>query len=243
LGGGGEDSDKKINEEIMKAPIISPDALFKKINVKDNGLFIFDLRGESDFSREHIAASSNFSLESLNEKAIGSAGAGKTSDIVIVNQRENVFEAAKKVNELAVNGFPNSKYLQGGINAWKNRGYPLISSGGGNVDGSKLKKIEAERLVGGAGVGSGTIQFLDVRGKDSFSQGHIPGAINIPFSDLEKKQGEISPVKKVVVYGNDENEAGRAAITLFDLNFFNAFVLEGGLEGWKKTGGKTEGSN
>jgi rhodanese-related sulfurtransferase len=33
------------------------------------------------------------------------------------------------------------------------------------------------------------------------------------------------------------------AITLFDLNFFNVFVMEGGLEEWSKAGGKIEKSN
>jgi rhodanese-related sulfurtransferase len=241
--GGDENSDKKINEEIMKASIITPDTLFKKINEKNNKIFVFDFRSESDFSRGHISASSNVSLESLNNRAISLAGADKTADIVIVNQGENVLEAAKKVNELAMAGFPNTKYLQGGINAWENKGYLLISSGGGNLDESKIKRISVDQLINGASTASDTVQFLDTREKQSFSGGHIFGAINIPFSDLEKNQGEISPVKRVVVYGKDENEAKRAAITLFDLNFFNVFMLEGGFDGWSKMGGKTEKNN
>jgi rhodanese-related sulfurtransferase len=243
LRGEDDNSDKKINEEIMKASIITPEALFKRINAKGSTMFVFDLRNESDFSRGHITASSNVSSESLNNQTVNLAGASKTADIVIANQGENVLETAKKANELVAAGFSNTKYLQGGINAWKNKGYLLISSGGGNSDESKVKKISAVQLIGDASVGSETIQFLDVREKQSFSEGHISGAINVPFSDIEKNQDKISPVKKTVIYGKDENEAKRAAITLFDLNFFNVFVMEGGLEEWSKMGGETEKGN
>jgi rhodanese-related sulfurtransferase len=240
---GDENSDKKINEEIMKASTITPEALFKRLSAKDNKIFVFDLRSERDFGLGHIATSLNLSPEFLNIKAVNSAGADKTSNIVITNQGENVLEAAKKVNEMTEAGFSNTKYLQGGINAWKNKGYLLISSGGGDADESKIKKVDIKQLMGDASATSDTVQFLDAREERSFSEEHISGAINIPFSVLEKNQKEISPVKRVVVYGEDENEARRAAITLFDLNFFNVFVLEGGFKEWKQLGGKTEKSN
>jgi len=240
LGDSGENSDKKINEEIMKAPAITPDSLFKKISAKDNKAFIFDLRDDIDFNRGHIEASVNISSDSLNSKALGSSGADKTSDIVITNEGEDVFGVAKKVNDLVANGFSNTKYLQGGISAWKNKGYLLVSSGGGEADESKIKKVSASQLISAGGSGSDSIQFIDVRDKQVFSTGHIPSAINIPLSELEKDQDKISPVKKVIVYGKDEDEAKRSAITLFDLSFFNAYVLEGGLDEWKKSGGKME---
>lgn len=235
-----ENSDKIINEEIMKASAVTPDSLFKEITAKGSKAFIFDLRDESDFSRGHIVASTNVSSDSLDEKALGSSGASKTSDIILTNQGEDVYGVAKKVNDLVADGFSNTKYLQGGINAWKNKGYLLVSSGGGEADDSKIKKIGADHFSNTGNSVSETVQFLDLRKNTDFTAEHIAGAINIPFSDLEKRQEELSPIKKVIIYGKDENEARWAAVTLFDLSFFNIYVLEGGLGEWKKTGGKTE---
>jgi rhodanese-related sulfurtransferase len=57
---------------------------------------------------------------------------------------------------------------------------------------------------------------------------------------LEKDQGKLSPIKKIILYGASEEEAARAAASLFDLNLYNVWVLDGGLEAWKNAGGKTD---
>src|SRR5690606_26022024 len=45
----------------------------------------------------------------------------------------------------------------------------------------------AERLE------AGLVILLDVRSQDEFAQGHLPGARNIPFLDLERRLGELPP--------------------------------------------------
>ncbi|MBZ0217452.1 MAG: rhodanese-like domain-containing protein [Fimbriimonadaceae bacterium] len=41
---------------------------------------------------------------------------------------------------------------------------------------------------------------MDVRPADEFARGHLPGAINIPLSELETRLVEIDPALEVVAY-------------------------------------------
>lgn len=79
-------------------------------------------------------------------------------------------------------------------------GYALTRSGG-NIDGAKAHEL----VAGGA-------QLVDVRTKDEFAAGHLPGAINIPVQDLERRLGELGPKDRaIVVYCHSGQRSRRAA--------------------------------
>jgi rhodanese-related sulfurtransferase len=42
--------------------------------------------------------------------------------------------------------------------------------------------------------------IVDVRGPQQFRDGHLPGAINIPLSELEGGAGELDPAAPTVFY-------------------------------------------
>lgn len=42
--------------------------------------------------------------------------------------------------------------------------------------------------------------ILDVRGKDEFSAGHIPKAMNIPVSEVAQRSSELKSFKKIYVH-------------------------------------------
>jgi len=46
----------------------------------------------------------------------------------------------------------------------------------------------------------GTATVLDVRPEDEFRQGHVPGALNIPLSQLERRLAELPVDREVVAY-------------------------------------------
>jgi rhodanese-related sulfurtransferase len=41
---------------------------------------------------------------------------------------------------------------------------------------------------------------VDVRGPQPFRDGHLPNAINIPLSELERRAGELDPAAPTVFY-------------------------------------------
>jgi rhodanese-related sulfurtransferase len=46
----------------------------------------------------------------------------------------------------------------------------------------------------------GLVTVLDVRPEDEFRAGHLPSALNIPFSQLERRLNEIPPGREVIAY-------------------------------------------
>lgn len=234
-----EKQDNRINEEILKAPSVTLDDFSEKKKNREN-IFLVDLRSAEEFSAGHLAGAVNFPSGTGLASQIGKTGAGKTADVIIINEGDDVFEAAKATNEIIAAGFVNAKYLRGGISNLRAEGYTLVSGGKSPGDQSKIKKITVEKVASDLSGGDDLVQFVDVREKEKFDAGHIPKAVNLPPSLIEKDQKAISSAKEVIVYGETEEEANKAAVILFDLNFFNIYVLDGGLDAWKKADGKIE---
>lgn len=236
-----KNEDKNINEEILKAPTITLKEFSVKMRDKEN-LFLVDLRNTDEFSKGHLAGATNFPAGANLGEQLKASGVEKTASIVVVNEGDNVFETAKATNELVSAGFVNAKYLRGGITDWRDEGYTLISEGKSPIDQNKIKKISIEKIASDLSGGDELIQFIDVRDEGKFRAGHIPRAVSLPLSSLEKDQSAVSPVKKVIIYGEGNEEANQAAVILFDLNFFNVYVLDGGLTVWENADGKIETS-
>src|ERR1700756_2235031 len=47
---------------------------------------------------------------------------------------------------------------------------------------------------------SGTAAVLDVRPEDEFQHGHLPGALNIPLAQLERRLAELPADREIVAY-------------------------------------------
>ncbi|MBI2312159.1 MAG: metalloregulator ArsR/SmtB family transcription factor [Betaproteobacteria bacterium] len=61
-----------------------------------------------------------------------------------------------------------------------------------------LEPIPAKELLERAR--KGLVTVLDVRPREEFDAGHLPGAINIPLTDLEGRLGKLPRSKEVVAY-------------------------------------------
>lgn len=65
-------------------------------------------------------------------------------------------------------------------------------------DRTEVTRIAAEDLR--AKLNRGEVTLIDVRDAGSFSAGHIPGAINIPFGSVEAAADSIPKGKPIVTY-------------------------------------------
>lgn len=75
--------------------------------------------------------------------------------------------------------------------------------------------------------------ILDVREQDEYDSGHIPGAILIPYTDIESKAEEILPDKdmQILVYCRSGRRSKIAAETLSELGYTNIKEF-GGIIDW-----------
>ncbi|MGA8942825.1 MAG: rhodanese-like domain-containing protein [Thermoactinomyces sp.] len=80
------------------------------------------------------------------------------------------------------------------------------------------------------------IRLIDVREKDEFKSGHIPGAINIPLSQKHlfiNKSSEWNKNEPVYLYCQSGSRSAIAARHLLKLGFQQVIHLKGGLLRWK----------
>jgi sulfur-carrier protein adenylyltransferase/sulfurtransferase len=79
------------------------------------------------------------------------------------------------------------------------------------------------------------LQLIDVRSQDEFEKFSLPGAINIPITDLLSDENMTQfdqDVKMNVLYANSTVMANEAWMITRQLGYSNIFVLEGGLNYW-----------
>ncbi len=80
--------------------------------------------------------------------------------------------------------------------------------------------------------------LLDVREKDAFSAGHIPGARNLPRGQLELRVNtELpDPTRRILVCCEFGRISTLATATLRDLGYTRAAALDGGIKAWREAG-------
>ncbi|MES9863236.1 MAG: metalloregulator ArsR/SmtB family transcription factor [Candidatus Thiodiazotropha sp. 4PDIVS1] len=98
-----------------------------------------------------------------------------------------------------------------------------------------LEPVPADQLLQRAR--DGLVTVLDVRPPEEYAAGHLPGAINIPVKELEKRLKELDAGLEVVAYCR-----GPHCVLAFDAvaklrqQGIKAHRLDGGLPEWKLEG-------
>jgi len=77
--------------------------------------------------------------------------------------------------------------------------------------------------------------LLDVREREAFQAGHIPGAVHVPRGQLELRIDDVlpDPTRRVVVYCEFGKISTLAAATLQSMGFGRAVALDGGIKLWR----------
>ncbi|MGH2994884.1 MAG: molybdopterin-synthase adenylyltransferase MoeB [Gaiellaceae bacterium] len=102
---------------------------------------------------------------------------------------------------------------------------------------SEIEEIDAreaqERLADGT-----PPVLVDVRERDEWAEGHIPGAFHIPRGSLESRIEQAAPdrTRPVIVYCASGNRSAFAAKTLEELGYESVASLTGGFTDWKRNG-------
>ena len=77
---------------------------------------------------------------------------------------------------------------------------------------------------------------LDVRTPQEFAEGHVPGAVNVPYDQLASRLAEVPQDKDVVLYCKSGRRAGIAADVLAANGYTRLAHLEGDMPAWIEKG-------
>jgi glyoxylase-like metal-dependent hydrolase (beta-lactamase superfamily II)/rhodanese-related sulfurtransferase len=104
--------------------------------------------------------------------------------------------------------------------------------------GAMVSFLSMEDLAARVASGDLGLTLLDVRERDAFDAGHIPGAIHLPRGQLELRVNEMlpDPTARILTCCEFGRISTLAAATLRTLGFGRAAALDGGMKMWREQG-------
>jgi rhodanese-related sulfurtransferase len=104
-----------------------------------------------------------------------------------------------------------------------------------SVPENNMFLISADKIAEMIDSGKKDLAVVDIRPPKSYEAGHIKGSMNVPLVTLAEKLNSIPKDKKIaVVCTMDTNSA--FAVAVLQMNGYDAWIVEGGIPGWKKSG-------
>ena len=103
---------------------------------------------------------------------------------------------------------------------------------------AKVPFMSMQELSGRLGGNSRDLIVVDLREKDAFDQGHVPGARHLPRGQLELRVNSEfpDPTVRIVTCCEFGKISTLAAATLRELGFLRAAALDGGIKAWREAG-------
>lgn len=97
------------------------------------------------------------------------------------------------------------------------------------MSAAQISPAEATRLINRENA-----QVIDTRSSEAFGSGHIVDAANIPKSEIENKPQKLSKYKNqpIILICHTGLDSAKIAIKLKEQGY-NAFILRGGIQGWR----------
>jgi rhodanese-related sulfurtransferase len=98
-----------------------------------------------------------------------------------------------------------------------------------------LEAVSRQELV--SRLRDGLVTVLDVRSQDEFALGHLPGALNIPFAQLENRLAELPANREVIAYCRGPYcVLSFEAVAALRMRGYVVHRLEDGYPEWKAAG-------
>jgi glyoxylase-like metal-dependent hydrolase (beta-lactamase superfamily II)/rhodanese-related sulfurtransferase len=113
----------------------------------------------------------------------------------------------------------------------------LLAEAGASVPFMSLAELRSRVESGGP-----DMVLLDVREKDAYVAGHIPGARLLPRGQLELRVNDElpDPTRRILAYCELGRISTLAAATLKELGYQRAVALDGGMQAWRAAGYPTK---
>ena len=136
------------------------------------GALVIDTRLPHEFAQDHIPGALNVALHgSAFPTRVGFVASPENRLLLVVSDERDLRDA---ITELAVVGYEQvTGYLHGGMEAWRNASLP--TQGLREITVAQLR----EMLPG--------VPVLDVRDQNEWDEGHIEGALHVPFYFIEQQ--------------------------------------------------------
>ncbi|WP_114906016.1 MBL fold metallo-hydrolase [Ornithinimicrobium murale] len=185
-----------------------------------DGALVVDVRPVDAFSAAHVPGSVSIPLRPVFATWLGWLTEHDRPLVIVRDETQDPGEVlwqARKIGHDRIVG-----EVDGGMGAWTAAGGPT-----GTIP-----------LVDAAALGGRTV--IDVRQRQEFEAGHVPGAVNVELGSLTSPGPDLPAGPTVVMCGHGERAMGAASL-LAGAGDAEVTVLQGGPQDWAEaTGGSVE---
>ena len=197
----------------------------------ESGALVIDTRSPHMFGEGHIPGVLHVYLHgSAFATRVGFIASPENRLLLVVKDERDLHDAT---NQLAVVGFDQVVgYLDGGMAAWREAELPV----------QQLSQITVDTLHSMRH----DLKILDVRDQSEWEEGHIKGAMHIPYyflqQHLQSGDDELERYKAqplAVLCGSGQRSSLASSI-LLKHGFTQLFNVVGGMEAWEKAGFEKE---
>ncbi|MBZ5494187.1 MAG: MBL fold metallo-hydrolase [Acidobacteriia bacterium] len=204
--------------ELRDLPPISAAELHELLQ---QGVFVLDVRPNADFAAAHVPGSVNIALSGQFASWAGAIIGLSARPVLVADTPEQYEEARLRLARVGIED-PRG-FLQGGISAWKQAGFPVAA-----VPQITVHDLSQRR--------NSRLQLLDVRREPEWHAGHIEGAEWFPLDNFKISAPELDPSAPVAVHCQSGYRSMVACSLLLRAGIENVMNVSGGFDAWKQAG-------
>ena len=221
-------------------PAFAADAEFKSVStevLKDMidekmSLTLIDARSKEEYQEAHIADALNI-VEKDFEKLAATLPTDKSSLLVLYCNGIKCGKSKKVASKAKNAGYTNLLIYNEGFPVWEEKGLPIVA-GPDYAKKVETTKLSARELAAVLQEKRDACVLVDVRDEFEFSEGHIPGAINIPAETFAAKSEVLPKNKSIIVYCNSGGRSYAAYRKLMKLAY--PTIYQAIMADWKEAG-------
>jgi hydroxyacylglutathione hydrolase len=213
---------------LNKGPLLLPLAPRQVEQKRSEGALIVDARTDQQFDDAHISGAVCIPMLTAGFGSKLAWLADRDQEIILVGRDDDDGRIAAEL-AIAVGIFNLAGFLAGGMTSWRQEGREVEA----------IARLPLTELPGRAG--RGDVQILDVRERQEWDRGHIPGSVFKPWHDIDGVPDGLDPSAPIaVVCGSGQ----RAAVGASLLKRFGGrsviHVVDGGVPKWERLGNPLE---
>jgi rhodanese-related sulfurtransferase/glyoxylase-like metal-dependent hydrolase (beta-lactamase superfamily II) len=192
---------------------------------RSEGALIVDVRTDLQFDEAHIPGAVAITALRAGFGTKLAWIADREQEIVLVGRDDD--EGRRAATLATAVGIRNlGGFLSGGMTAWRAE----------NRDAARIERVPVGDLHKRSEEDP-SLQILDVRERDEWNAGHIPGSIHVPYHDLHELPDELDPAQPIAVLCASGQRAAVAASLVARLGSEHVVhVVDGGVPAWERAG-------
>jgi hydroxyacylglutathione hydrolase len=207
---------------LAQLPELPPIAAPQLKDLLQQGVFALDVRPNADFAAAHVPGSVNIALSGQFASWAGTIMGLNARPVLIADTPEQYAEARLRLARVGIED-PRG-FLQGGVTAWQQAGFPLAHLPQVNVQELR-DRMDGDQL-----------QALDVRREREWQAGHIEGAAWFPLDNFKLSAPEVDPARPLAVHCQGGYRSMIACSLLLRAGINNVINVTGGFDAWRNAG-------